>query len=115
MPAARPARSTMTASRESSKTKVTVLCANAAAVDGALPFDGTKVMNPEFTDSVVFALASTPRTSTDPSVVLTVDEPDGSTRTVKAVPVTDTVEVGVVTTYRVDDWWLTTCHVLPDV
>ena len=87
----------MTASRESSRTNVTVLCANADAVEGALPFDGTSVMNPAVTDSVEFAPPSTPRTSTEPSVVLIVDAPDGSTRTVKAVPVTDAVEVGVVT------------------
>jgi hypothetical protein len=88
----------MTASREPSSTNVTVLCANAAAVDGALPFEGTNVMNPAVTDSFAFAPASTPRTSTVPSVVLIVDEPEGSTRTVKAVPVTEAVEVGVVTT-----------------
>jgi hypothetical protein len=97
IPAARPARSTMTASRESSRTNVTVLCANAAAVDGALPFDATKVIKPAVTDSVELAPASTPRTATEPSVVLIVDAPEGSTRTVNAVPVTDAVDVGVVT------------------
>ena len=28
---------------------------------------------------------------------------------------TEAVAVGVVTAYCVDAWWLTTCHVLPDV
>jgi hypothetical protein len=42
-PAARPVRSTMTASRDASRTNVTVLCANAAAPAGALPFADTTV------------------------------------------------------------------------
>jgi hypothetical protein len=74
-----------------------MLCAKVAAVDGALPFEGTKVMRPALTETVASAAASTPRTSTEPSVVLTVVEPEGSTRTVNAVPVTEAVVVGVVT------------------
>jgi hypothetical protein len=54
-------------------------------------------MNPAVTDSVELTPPSRPRTSTEPSVVLIVDAPDGSTRTVNAVPVTEAVEVGVVT------------------
>jgi hypothetical protein len=87
----------MTASRESSRTNVTVLCAKAEVADGPLPFDGTNVMNPPATVTFEFAALSTPRTSTEPSVVPIVVEPDGSTRTVNAVPVTVAVAVGVVT------------------
>jgi hypothetical protein len=87
----------MTASRESSRTNVTVVCARAATVDGAAPFDATLVVWPAVTETVALAAASTPRTSTAPSVVLTVVAPEASTRTVNAVPVTEAVEVGVLT------------------
>jgi hypothetical protein len=96
MPAARPVRSTITASRESSSTNVTVVCAMAVAVEGAAPLDATVVMYPLVTGMLAFAAASRPRTSTAPSVVLIVVAPDGSTRTVNAVPVTLAADVGVV-------------------
>jgi len=87
----------MTASPESLRTNVTVACATATALDGAAPLVETVVMDPAGTEMVVLAALSTPRTSTEPSVVLIVVAPDGSTRTVNAVPVTVAVEVGVVT------------------
>jgi hypothetical protein len=94
----------MTASRESSRTNVTLVCAIAAALEGALPFVETVVVKPARTEMFDVAAPSTPRTSTAPSVVPTVVEPEASTRTVNAVPDTEAVADGVVTAYRVDDW-----------
>jgi hypothetical protein len=54
-------------------------------------------MLPARTETSASDAASTPRTSTEPSVVLTVVAPERSTRTVNAVPVAVVVEVGVVT------------------
>jgi len=87
----------MTASRESLRTNVTVACATGVALDGAPPFAATVVMNPAATETLELAALSTPRTSTEPSVVLIVVAPEDPTRTVNAVPVTVAVEVGVVT------------------
>ena len=90
-------RSTMTASRESSSTKLTVVCASAAEAEGAAPFVATVVMSPAVTEMFAFEAPSTPRTSTAPSVVLIVVAPVASTWTVKAVPVTEALAVGVLT------------------
>jgi hypothetical protein len=87
----------MTASRDPSSTKVTLACASATAADGATPFDATVVVRPAVTEMFELDALSTPRTSTAPSVVLIVVAPAPSTRTVKAVPVTDAVAVSVLT------------------
>lgn len=72
-------------------------CACATTSDGTEPFDATVVENPALTATAELAAPSTPRTSTEPSVVLIVVAPEASTRTANAVPVTDAVEVEVVT------------------
>jgi hypothetical protein len=90
-------RSTTTALRESSRTNVIVGCPNALAAEGPEPFDETTLMFPATTETSAVDAVSTPRTSTEPSVVVTVVAPVRSTRTVNAVPVAVVVEVGVVT------------------